>query len=157
MSPLGFKALFALDGSIHVTCSLRFTSGATPANLLVASMGAKLLPSTSLWAGIGGAWKRDLSCCRRTLYRLSYVDSAVFEISLFHHHRVSSRPAFFCVIIFRVQTIGREHGRKRIRTKTAITDVTNSWDAIPSYIDIRPTFLVNDVNCDDQQNGLLIN
>ena len=80
-----------------------------------------------------------------------------FWMSLLHHHHVSSRIAVFCVIIFRVQTIGREHGRKRIRTKTAITNLNNSWDVIPSYIDIRPTFLVNDVNCDDQLNGLLIN
>ena len=38
MSPLGFKArvgsaLFTLGGGVHVTHSLRFTSGATPADL----------------------------------------------------------------------------------------------------------------------------
>ena len=51
-SPLGFKArvgstLFELSGGIHVTltCSLRFTSGVTPADLLAASMAAE--PSLS--------------------------------------------------------------------------------------------------------------
>ena len=50
-SPLGFKArvdsaLFALGRDICVTCSLRFTSGATPADLLVASMAAEPMSST---------------------------------------------------------------------------------------------------------------
>ena len=51
-SSLGFKArvgsaLFELSGCIHVTCSLRFTSGVTPADLLAASMAAELsLPHT---------------------------------------------------------------------------------------------------------------
>ena len=34
---------------------LRFTSGVTPADLLVASMAAKLVSSTYLQPGIGGA------------------------------------------------------------------------------------------------------
>ena len=42
-----WAALFALGRGIRVTCSLRFTSGATPANLLVASMAAEpFLPHT---------------------------------------------------------------------------------------------------------------
>ena len=51
-SPLGFKArvgsaLFELSGGVHVTHSLRFTSGVTPADLLVASMAAEpSLPHT---------------------------------------------------------------------------------------------------------------
>ena len=36
-----WPAIFALGRGIHVTHSLRFTSGATPANLLTASMTAK--------------------------------------------------------------------------------------------------------------------
>ena len=39
-SPLGFKALFTLGKGIHDIRSLRFTSGVTPADLLVASMAA---------------------------------------------------------------------------------------------------------------------
>ena len=40
-------ALFKLCGGVHVTHSLRFTSGATPADLFAASMAAKLsLPHT---------------------------------------------------------------------------------------------------------------
>ena len=42
------SALFELGRGIHVTHFLRFTSGATPANLLVASMAAEpSLPHTS--------------------------------------------------------------------------------------------------------------
>ena len=42
-----WAALFILGGGIHVTHSLRFTSGATPADLLVASMVAEpSLPCT---------------------------------------------------------------------------------------------------------------
>ena len=45
LSPLGFEArcatLFMLCRRIHVTHSLRFTSGATPADLLVASIAAE--------------------------------------------------------------------------------------------------------------------
>ena len=53
MSSLGFKArvgsaLFTLDGGVHVTCSLRFTSGTTPADLMEASMAAELISSTYL-------------------------------------------------------------------------------------------------------------
>ena len=72
MSPLGFKA----SGGIRVTCSLRFISGATPADPLAASMTA-----TYLWS-IGGTRNRELSChrsrceIRQTLYRLSYPGSA---------------------------------------------------------------------------------
>ena len=48
MSPLGFKArvgsaLFALGRGIHLACALRFTSGATPADLLLATMAAELI------------------------------------------------------------------------------------------------------------------
>ena len=55
-SPLGFKArvgsaLFECSGGVrdtlHITCSLRFTSGATPADFLAASMAAEpSLPHT---------------------------------------------------------------------------------------------------------------
>ena len=43
---------------------LRFTSGATPADVLVTSMAAKLVSSTYLQAGIGGARNWDLLCHR---------------------------------------------------------------------------------------------
>ena len=69
-----WAALFTLSGGIYVTHSLRFTSGATPADLLAVSMAAKRISSTYLWAGIGGAQNQDLLCHRRkTLYRLSYA------------------------------------------------------------------------------------
>ena len=54
MSPLGFKAkwaaLFTFGRGVHVTHSLRFTSGATPANLLAAQL------ISSGWAMPAG-WK----------------------------------------------------------------------------------------------------
>ena len=53
-----------------MTHFLKFTSGATPANLLVASMAAELISPTYLRADIGGAWNWDHSCCRERLYRL---------------------------------------------------------------------------------------
>ena len=74
MSALGFKSIV---GSLicawwrHMCyTSLRFTSGVTPTDLLAASMASKLISSTYLWAGIGGAWNWDLSCRKWTLYRL---------------------------------------------------------------------------------------
>ena len=66
-----WAALFALDGGVHV--SLRFTSGLTPANLLVAGMAAKLISSTYLQPGIGGPLMGDLLLHRQTLCRLSYA------------------------------------------------------------------------------------
>ena len=48
-----WSSLFTLDGGEHVICSLRFTSGATPDDLL-AIMTAKSFPSTYLQTSIGG-------------------------------------------------------------------------------------------------------
>ena len=53
MSALGFKArvgsaLFTLGGDLCFTLSLKFTFGATPADLLVASMAAEPFSSTNL-------------------------------------------------------------------------------------------------------------
>ena len=67
-----WATLFMLGGSICVIYSLRFTSGATPTNLLA----PEPFSSMYLRAGIGGAQKQDLSCHRRMLYRLSYAGSA---------------------------------------------------------------------------------
>ena len=65
MSPLGIKvrvgsALFAHGGDIHITHSLRFTSGAIPVDLFAASMAAEPISSTYL-QGIGGTQTGDLS------------------------------------------------------------------------------------------------
>ena len=70
--------LFALGGGIYVTCPLRFTSGVTPADLLVASMAAKALSCTYLRAGIGGAQNWDLLCHRQMLYQLSFCRLSQF-------------------------------------------------------------------------------
>ena len=52
MFPQGFKAkgaaLFMFRGDMWVTCSLRFTSGVTPADLLASSMAAELISYTYL-------------------------------------------------------------------------------------------------------------
>ena len=50
-----WAALFAIDGGVHVTHSLRFTTGAIPTKLLVASVAVELFSFTYLQAGIGGA------------------------------------------------------------------------------------------------------
>ena len=71
-----WAALFALDRIICVTCSRRFNFGATPANLLAASMAAESISSIYLWAGIGGAPNQDLWCHRQKLHWLSYAGSA---------------------------------------------------------------------------------
>ena len=55
-----WSALFTLGWDIHATCSLRFTSGVTPADLLVASMAAELFSFTYLRAGIVGDRNRAL-------------------------------------------------------------------------------------------------
>ena len=56
-SPLGFKAewaaLFALIRAIHDVCTLKFTFGATPANLLMTSMGAGHFPQMYISAEVG--------------------------------------------------------------------------------------------------------
>ena len=57
-----WTALFVFSGGILVTHTLRFTSGATPADHLVASIAAKPFSPTYLWAGIGWAWNWDLLC-----------------------------------------------------------------------------------------------
>ena len=44
-----WAALFALGGGIHVTCFLRFTSSATPTNLLAASMAAEPFHPSYEW------------------------------------------------------------------------------------------------------------
>ena len=79
-----WAALFTLSGGAHDVCSLRVTSGATPADLLVPSMAAQPFSSTYLVTGIGGARDWDLSSgasqcdTKQTLYRDSYVGSAEF-------------------------------------------------------------------------------
>ena len=60
MSSLGFKA------SVQPYLHLAEAYGATPTDLLAASMAAKPISSMYLQAGIGGARNRDLSCRRRT-------------------------------------------------------------------------------------------
>ena len=61
MFALGFKACLCALLPAHNRI-LRFTSGATPADLLAASMAAKLFSPIYLWTSIGGAWDQDLSC-----------------------------------------------------------------------------------------------
>ena len=63
-----WAALFALGEGVCVTCSLRFTSTVTPADLLAASMAVEPISPTYQWAGIGGARNWDLLHLRRTLY-----------------------------------------------------------------------------------------
>ena len=53
-------SLFTLGRGVRVRRSLRFTSGVTPADLLVASMATELISSTYLQPDIGGARTGDL-------------------------------------------------------------------------------------------------
>ena len=55
LSKLEQAALFTLGRAICDVCSLRFTSGVPPADLLAASMAAELIFPMYLQAGIGGA------------------------------------------------------------------------------------------------------
>ena len=57
-----WAALFVLSRGVYVTCSLRFTSGGIPTDLLVASIVAESFSTMYLQAGIGGARNHDLSC-----------------------------------------------------------------------------------------------
>ena len=63
-----WAALFALGRGICVTCSLTFTSGVTPANLLATSMAAELISSIYLESG---TQMGDLSLHRWMLYQMS--------------------------------------------------------------------------------------
>ena len=82
MSPLCFKAaLFTLGRDVHVTCSLRFTSGVTPADLLAASMAVELISSTHPSPGINSAQKGDLSHHRQTeRFRLGFEYGFYFNV-----------------------------------------------------------------------------
>ena len=58
MSPLGFKtrvgsALFELCGGVHDIHSLRFTSGATPLLVYIASIAASHFPHMPVSAEVG--------------------------------------------------------------------------------------------------------
>ena len=61
MCPLGFQARLGSlictggGGGVCATCSLRFTSVVTPADLLAAGMATEPFSTTYLRAGIGGA------------------------------------------------------------------------------------------------------
>ena len=77
MSPLGFKAvvgsaLFAFCGGKCNVHSLRSTSGATLANLLVASMQPVLSPHTVAEVRLLGFEPLRISVSQ-TLYQLSYA------------------------------------------------------------------------------------
>ena len=75
-----------LGRGVSVTCSLRFSSGVIPVNLLVASMAAELSLPHTCKALVG--LKTELSCCcsqceiRQTLYQLSYPGSANIKNTL---------------------------------------------------------------------------
>ena len=74
--------LFALGRDVCVTCSLWFTSGTTPTDLLVVSMAAEPISSTNLWPGIGGVWIWRPIAPQVTLYRLSYGFSSKPRVNL---------------------------------------------------------------------------
>ena len=68
---------------------LEFTSVVTPADLLAVMLVAEPISSTYLRPGIGGNRTGNLSYQRRTLYRLSYADTA---------RNVCLKPYFeFCI------------------------------------------------------------
>ena len=72
-----WAALFTIGRGIHVKYSLRLTSGATPANLLAASMAAKPITATYLWTGLVEL-ETGIYCAttvRQMLCRLSYAGS----------------------------------------------------------------------------------
>ena len=54
-SPLGFNAIVQLGRGENYACSLRFTSGVTPADLFVANMAVRLFSYTYLQIIIGGS------------------------------------------------------------------------------------------------------
>ena len=88
-SPYSFKARVGslLPGrGVYVTYSLRFTSGETPADLLVASMAAELSLPHTCEALVGLETQlscRHLQCeIRKTLYRMSYPGSANIKKTL---------------------------------------------------------------------------
>ena len=62
----GWAALFELCRGIHVTHSLRFTSGVTSADLLAASMAAELIFSTYLQRHWWDLNTRPLAPCANT-------------------------------------------------------------------------------------------
>ena len=64
----------------NITCSLRFTSGATPARPLCwpAWLPSRFLPHAC--KGIGGSRTGDLLLHERTLNRLSYAGSALYLV-----------------------------------------------------------------------------
>ena len=71
-------ALFALGGGICITHSLGFTSGATPADLLAASIAAKPSFPATLW-GIGGTRNQDHAAAHSV--RFGRLDALPTELS----------------------------------------------------------------------------
>ena len=87
-------ALFALCRAVHVTHSLRFTSGMTPADLLTASMAAMLFSSMYLQAGISGTCVTHATTqceTRQTLYRLSCASWAQSKSLKNFHFKIGKK------------------------------------------------------------------
>ena len=114
--PLGLKAI--LGSLIHTwlrqTCYtiLRFTSGVTAADRLVASMAAAPISSTYLRTGIGGAQNWDLSYCRRMLlpYELCQLSSWKHICDIYKSARSKYLPfALFqytpCLVCFQINVL----------------------------------------------------
>ena len=83
VSKPGWADLFLLGAGIHVTCSLRFTSGATPTELFGCSAchQSHSLPGTCKQALVGLETRICSAAAsqfetRQTIYRLSYAGSA---------------------------------------------------------------------------------
>ena len=79
----GFPSRNGQPYSYLVEVYMLFTSGVTPADLLMASM-AESVSSTYLRAGIGGTRNWDLSHHRRTFYRSFFEVTLVTLINLYN-------------------------------------------------------------------------
>ena len=117
MSPLGFKtsvgsALFTFDGGVCVTHFLRFTFGAIPADLLIASMAAELISSSYLrrhWWEISRSKFSQDSClrrCRRNDPPLSpHAHQSFLDIFRITSERLDGDNIRFCQFFNKKKTV----------------------------------------------------
>ena len=111
-----------VNRAVYVTHSLRLTSGATPADLLAASMAAELISSTYLRTGIGGDRNWDLLCRRRKLYQRSLYNDLFFLFFADSHFIIKSVQLQKSVVIC---NIALHKGKQEVRLSSKEINLTN--------------------------------
>ena len=101
---LGGVSFGSLISAWHVICSRRFTSGTTPADLLVAMMAAKPITSTPLWPSIGSLRNSHPLChCSQHVTRLRLYPLIKFQMPKFY----ASVPCYLFKLVLLIKKVPR--------------------------------------------------